>query len=251
MKIFQAIATLPEARRCRHPTDENVYAIGRRLSRPFGRHLPMATGDPDLTRACVSRARRHGFSRSTGRSVRARRRCDADQIAYFPGRTHRSALESGEARAGDDRAEALNDLNTFPRDDEGQALRRHAYYRGLSHDALRVLAGLPGNERAFTQITIQPLDADDPELADRPGPDNDSEDFLSPTEPADLHRHIGWTIEQQILLPLRLYRWRAQPERAESPRARRCICQTSCLRLHLSSRRYSVARQDRRSANHR
>ena len=47
-----------------------------------------------------------------------------------------------------------------------------AEYGKLSNDALRVLAGLTGNERAFTQITIQPLDPDDPNCTDRPGPDN-------------------------------------------------------------------------------
>jgi len=44
--------------------------------------------------------------------------------------------------------------------------------RTLSNDALRVLAGLPGNERAFAQVTLQPLDPDDSTNADRRGPDN-------------------------------------------------------------------------------
>ncbi len=46
------------------------------------------------------------------------------------------------------------------------------YYYGLSNDGLRILAGLPGNERAFTQVTIRPLDPDDPANADRKGPDS-------------------------------------------------------------------------------
>ncbi|MDA0167649.1 hypothetical protein OJ998_01005 [Solirubrobacter taibaiensis] len=45
-------------------------------------------------------------------------------------------------------------------------------YRALSNDALRVLAGLPSNERAFGQLTIQPLDPGDPANADRRGPDS-------------------------------------------------------------------------------
>ena len=50
-------------------------------------------------------------------------------------------------------AEELNGL----RDEEGNA-EAMAFYRELSNDALRVLAGLPGNEAAFSQITIQPLE---------------------------------------------------------------------------------------------
>jgi hypothetical protein len=45
-------------------------------------------------------------------------------------------------------------------------------YRALEDDALRVLAGLPGNERAFTQVTLQPLDPADPATADARGPDD-------------------------------------------------------------------------------
>lgn len=47
-----------------------------------------------------------------------------------------------------------------------------------NQDALWVLAGLPGNERAFTQVTIQPLDPDDPTNANRRGP-NDPDNFVS------------------------------------------------------------------------
>ena len=57
-----------------------------------------------------------------------------------------------------------------------------AYYRCLSNDALRVLAGLPGNERAFVQITLKSLDpfeADPQEPTklrwrDRIGPETDT-----------------------------------------------------------------------------
>ena len=46
-----------------------------------------------------------------------------------------------------------------------------AAYQALSDNALRTLAGLPGNEKAFTQMTYIPLDPDDPVNGDRPGPD--------------------------------------------------------------------------------
>jgi hypothetical protein len=46
-----------------------------------------------------------------------------------------------------------------------------AAYRALSNNALRVLAGLSGNEKAFSQITYIPLDPADGVNADRAGPD--------------------------------------------------------------------------------
>ncbi len=55
------------------------------------------------------------------------------------------------------------------------AMNSPSAYSTLSNDALRVLAGLPGNERAFSQLTIQPLDPDDPANANRIGPDNPSD----------------------------------------------------------------------------
>lgn len=71
-------------------------------------------------------------------------------------------------------AEELNRLNDM---DHDQAM---ACYRGLSDDALRVLAGLPGTERAFSQVTIAPLDPDDPASADRLGPDDPAGHTLDP-----------------------------------------------------------------------
>lgn len=44
-------------------------------------------------------------------------------------------------------------------------------YAALSNNALRTLAGLPGNEAAFSQITYLPLDPADATNADRAGPD--------------------------------------------------------------------------------
>ena len=63
----------------------------------------------------------------------------------------------------------LDQLNQLNSDDKAAAM---AVYRSLSNDALRVLAGLPGNERAFTQITILPLDPEDATNDNRVGPDN-------------------------------------------------------------------------------
>jgi hypothetical protein len=67
--------------------------------------------------------------------------------------------------------DALNAFNAFPKTDAGklQALRA---YRALSDDALRVLANLPGCERAFVQLTLRALDGNDPANADRRGPDD-------------------------------------------------------------------------------
>lgn len=68
-------------------------------------------------------------------------------------------------------ADELNQLNALPHTADGTA-QAFALYRTLSNDGLRVLAGLPGNETAFTQITIAALDSDDPAVADRRGPDS-------------------------------------------------------------------------------
>ena len=54
-------------------------------------------------------------------------------------------------------------------------------YAPLRNDSLRVLAGLPGNERAFSQASPEPLDPADPNNANRVGPDN-PENF--PVNPA-------------------------------------------------------------------
>ncbi len=72
-------------------------------------------------------------------------------------------------------ADELNHLDTFSHNGEGKT-QAQAYYRGISNDALRVLAGLPGNERAFSQVTIKPLDPDDPKNDDCRGA-NDTEDY--------------------------------------------------------------------------
>ncbi|HEV7514753.1 MAG TPA: hypothetical protein VGR07_00495, partial [Thermoanaerobaculia bacterium] len=47
-------------------------------------------------------------------------------------------------------------------------------YAGLSDNALRILAGLPGNETAFTQVTLAPLEMTDPTIQDERRPDDDA-----------------------------------------------------------------------------
>ena len=76
-------------------------------------------------------------------------------------------------------ANELNGLNNFTHDTTGTA-QALASYRGLSNNALRILGGLPGNKAAFTQLTIQPLENDDPANADRRGPDTPSNYMPNP-----------------------------------------------------------------------
>jgi hypothetical protein len=74
-------------------------------------------------------------------------------------------------------------LNTFAKDAAGTA-QALIHYHALSSDALRVLAGLPGNEAVFTQLTTAPLDPQDPANGNRRGPDDpDSFQLGDPTNP--------------------------------------------------------------------
>ena len=70
----------------------------------------------------------------------------------------------------------LNALNDF-----SQAAEAMAAYRALSDDALRVLAGLAGNERAFTQLTTAPLDPAAAGTANRLGPDDPPDQPIDPS----------------------------------------------------------------------
>jgi hypothetical protein len=76
-------------------------------------------------------------------------------------------------------ATELNVLNAFPKTSEGKEQARK-YYRGLSNDALRVLANLPNNETAFAQATVLSLDPNDPATANRIGPDNPKDYIVDP-----------------------------------------------------------------------
>jgi len=77
-------------------------------------------------------------------------------------------------------AQELNGLCTIPKTMAGKA-HALALYRALSNDALRVLAGLPGNESAFAQLTKAALDPADPTNANRRGPDNPPGYVVDPT----------------------------------------------------------------------
>ena len=61
----------------------------------------------------------------------------------------------------------LEELNALAAQgvDAADALSR---YRGLSNDALQVLAGLPGTESAFVRLTIDALDSHTPDRRNRP-----------------------------------------------------------------------------------
>ena len=101
----------------------------------------------------------------------------ATQIALFPA----AAIDPRWTQAKRQQVIAeLNQLDTFSNDTAGTA-QAMAYYRSLSNDGLRVLAGLPGNEHAFSQVTLQPLDPADPITANRVGPDNPSTFNVDPT----------------------------------------------------------------------
>lgn len=69
--------------------------------------------------------------------------------------------------------DSINELNSISASETFSEVR--AAYRALSNDALRVLAGLPASEPAFTQLTILPLDPFDPANTDRRGPDDPAE----------------------------------------------------------------------------
>jgi hypothetical protein len=107
-------------------------------------------------------------------SQRPRPGLDASQVQFFPDTTAEPRWDNAKRQQV---ATELNALNGFGHDAAGST-QAMAYYRGLSNDALRVMAGLPGNERAFTQLTAQPLDPDDPANADRRGP-NDPDTYTS------------------------------------------------------------------------
>ena len=66
------------------------------------------------------------------------------------------------------RQQVAAELNALNGVDPTNAAAVRTVYGGLSNDALRVLAGLPGTERAFVQLTHLPLDPDEPE-AGAPG----------------------------------------------------------------------------------
>jgi hypothetical protein len=79
------------------------------------------------------------------------------------------------------RTQVAADLNALNAVDRTDKVAIRTAYGALSNDALRVLAGLPGMERVFVQLTPQALDPDEPDAAApdglrwrRVGPDVDA-----------------------------------------------------------------------------
>jgi hypothetical protein len=89
---------------------------------------------------------------------RTRTALKASDEALFP--VDWTAAGAANQQKRDDVAAALNGIASL------------AAYLTLSNNALRVLASLPGNEAAYSQLTIRPLDPGDPLAADVRGPDS-------------------------------------------------------------------------------
>jgi hypothetical protein len=99
---------------------------------------------------------------------RPRPALDASQAQFFPDAETDSRWDTNKRQQV---ATELNQLNSFAHDASGAA-QAFAFYRALSPDALRVLAGLSGNDAAFTQLTPGPLDPNDPANENQRGPDD-------------------------------------------------------------------------------
>ncbi|HEY3384744.1 MAG TPA: hypothetical protein VGK32_23530 [Vicinamibacterales bacterium] len=154
------------------PADSDVLLATRAdyLAHSFFtfRWLPIANTQTDVFRALDESV----FDADWEKPVAERLQLDPVQNslhrALFPG-------ASAEPRWDDVKCQAVADeLNAITGMKAAGATRAAALaaYRALSNDAQRVLAGLPGNERAFSQITIRPLDSTDPAVSDRRGPDS-------------------------------------------------------------------------------
>lgn len=94
------------------------------------------------------------------------------------------------------------DLDLFPADWTSGAKRQGAAghlnavggsgdYEGLTDDAWRVLAALPGNEAAFQQVTAFALPNSGPSTANRLGPDNPAGFLIDPSLRAHIDRLDG------------------------------------------------------------
>ena len=99
---------------------------------------------------------------------------DASQLALFPDPVVDPRWDAAK------RAEVATELNQLPAL-AGNSTAAFACYQALSNDGLRVLAGLPGNDQAFSQITVVALDPDDPANANRLGPDNPPDFVVDPS----------------------------------------------------------------------
>lgn len=100
-------------------------------------------------------------------------------------------------------ASALNAIDAIRLDggidDAERIVRRDAAYRGLTDAALRALAALDGNEGAFLQLTLEPVDPPDVRGPDDP-PDHQA-------EPAALRAYVDGTLPGHSL---NRYLYRAQ-----------------------------------------
>jgi hypothetical protein len=170
--IYRVLRTPPDAPAV-PPDSEKVFATkADYYSRSFYtyRWSPMA-----LLKAHIFRAMDDTIFK-TDWSTRPRPALAESQVDLFPDETIEPRWNAGKRQQV---ADKLNQVNTFAHDDAGTAAAL-TYYRGLSNDALRILAGLPDNDRAFSQLTINPLDPDDPANANRRGPDNDDSFVVDP-----------------------------------------------------------------------
>ena len=135
---------------------------------------------------------------------------DASQLQFFPNAIIESRWDRQKRQQV---ADVLNHLNSLRHDAQGNVMAMN-YYQGLSEDALRVLAGLPGNEIAFSQLTIQPLDPSERDQndqtllkwRDRIGPDTNPDHYNVPIRCPILSGHIGWSVDQSIFLPNSFFR---------------------------------------------
>ncbi|HEY9037487.1 MAG TPA: hypothetical protein VIN05_00895 [Roseovarius sp.] len=78
-------------------------------------------------------------------------------LAHFPDEASEPAWDALK------RQQVAAELNALNAVDASDPVAVRAAYGALSNDGLRVLAGLPGTERAFVQLTHLPLDPDAPE----------------------------------------------------------------------------------------
>ncbi|HEX7185097.1 MAG TPA: hypothetical protein VF756_24930 [Thermoanaerobaculia bacterium] len=92
-------------------------------------------------------------------------------LALLPGNEGASA----DAKTDDERKKALKKRDWLVRQARTNlAIAGPKAYALLPDDVLRDLAALPGNEAAFVQVTLAPLDMSDPVLHDERRPDDDA-----------------------------------------------------------------------------
>jgi hypothetical protein len=144
---------------------------------------PAPVMPPDSAKVFASRADYHGTSYYTFRWLPAphlralpHRALDDGVFQADLARRPRAELHAGDAQFFPDaaaepawtalkRQEVASELNTLNALNPADLAAARVAYGHLSNDGLRVLAGLPGTERAFVQLTTQPVDPDEPDAA--------------------------------------------------------------------------------------